>query len=183
MPQNDGKSHDLKQLSDLLDKPGTKPPRPFHRGLWPLEHGPSIAGPSLAGHDPALFTLQRDIHRLSTRAGMRKPYQHGCRTTLPYRPRGDYQRHQARSNPRVSTSPLTAATTTAPALSYATTESAGQTPPNPRRMGMSITTHRARMIGGELRVEDAEGGGNHGHLLHSLLCGERFENCHKGKQV
>lgn len=158
MPHNEGKSHDLKQLSDLLDNLGDQA-YDLSIGLWPLEHGPSIVGPS----------LQDMIRRFSRSSGISIDFHQelACESC---------------TNPDVTQLYRIAQEAIANAIKHAkptrlhvildcrhndrtrlVVRDDGIGRANAAKskggLGMSIMTHRARMIGGELRVEDAEGGG------------------------
>lgn len=158
MPRSEAEKAELGKLSALLDELVDHAYDLSH-GLWPLEHDAQGAGPSLADM----------IHRFSRSSGVPIAFtqERGCE-----RCRGGHTTQlfriaqEALSNAVKHAEPsrIEVRFHCAPGgLASLTVRDNGIGRAAAKRskggLGMGIMAHRARMIGGALRVEDAEGGG------------------------
>ena len=179
--QKQGNSHELKQLSDLLDNLCDQAYN-LSIGLWPLEHGPSTVGPS----------LQDMIRRFSRSSGISIDFHQelACESCTNTDITQLYRIAQEAITNAIKHARPTHLSVTLDCRHNDRTclvvHDNGIGRANAAKskggLGMSIMTHRARMIGGKLRVEDAEGGGT--VVICSFPCSaEHPENQHRDKQI
>jgi len=158
MPRSEAQKAELDKLSLLLDEMVDQAYDLSH-GLWPLEHGPQGAGPSLADM----------IRRLSRLSGVpiSLAQERGCETC----PNGNTTQLFRIAQEAISNAVKHAAPTRievdfrcqSGGMAELTVRDDGigrsAAKPGKGGLGMGIMAHRARIIGGDLRVEDAVGGG------------------------
>jgi len=158
MPRSSSEKSELNNLSALLDELVDQAYDLSH-GLWPLEHDPQSTGPSLADM----------IRRASRLSGVPITFttQRGCESCPSANATQLFRiAQEALSNAVKHAAPQHIEVQyrcTVGGMAELTVRDDGvgraNAKPSKGGLGMGIMTHRARMIGGELRVEDAEGGG------------------------
>jgi signal transduction histidine kinase len=179
--QKQGIRLELKQLSDLLDNLGDQAYN-LSIGLWPLEHGPATVGPS----------LQDMIRRFSRSSGIFIDFHQdqACESCTNKDIAQLYRiAQEAIANAIKHARPTHIIVTLdcrhndcARLVVQDNGIGRASAAKSKGGLGMSIMTHRARMIGGNLRVEDAEGGGT--VVICSFPCSaEHSTNQHREKQI
>lgn len=158
MPRPEGAKSELSNLSRLLDRLSDDAYDLSH-GLWPLEHGPQGTGPSLSelaarlsrsSGVPISFNQRRGCESCASGNATQlfriaqEALANAIKHAEPGRIEVDFHCSKGgMAELRVSD------------------DGVGRTAAKPSKggLGLGIMAHRARMIGGDLRIEDAPGGG------------------------